>query len=338
LTTADLHKLPRFVKAQINPFDMSVDGVKIPDSNTYPSTPVRVEDQDLGVATDLNGLKAFACLPMLKNRVVSHVANTAASWTWAAAYGQGTDSSRLSAMTSAFQLVRPVAHGIKISCSAAPTTITGNLHVCVIAASDFGKTTWNFPTSVSDMSNGMFYRKYPLAMFTQQSLTVVNKFIDCTATRYIDPSSDGVDNSGDISFQTNGWAAIIVAVEGAPANTSVLCLETVLHLECIPKATAVDNSSPAAPFNVNILQETSRMAGQIPGAYADQERQGYMEDVLSAVSQGVYRGIDSYIMPAARSAAYNVGVGAMSYLAGRTMSYGLPGITNFRNPSMFERL
>lgn len=343
MTLADVYKLPKFVRAQLLPFDNSVNGVKIPDSNTYPSCPVRADDQYVSITTDANGLWAHAFLPTLKSAHVDHTASDASSWTWSAAYGGGHSSSRQSAVKDSYTLVRTVAHGLKLTCSAAPTSVTGNLHVAVVASTDYGKTTWNFPTSISEMSNAMFYKKYPLAMFTQQTLTVCNKFIDVTATRYMDPDSDGIANATDVDFHNNGWAYILVVLEGCPAATPMISIETVTHLECIPKFTAIDNSSPAAPFSTTILQGSSRISGQVPAAHSDQETQSYFQDIVSAADEGMHAGINNvvgnYIVPAARRVgeygvygAFNAG---LAYMARR--SYGIGGITNYRRRSYFNR-
>jgi len=330
-----LKNLPKFVKAQIDPFNHAADGCKIPDSNTYPSSPLKIEDQFLAESTDANGLLCRAYIPMLKNTRILHTAAGASSWKWSAAYGGGNDSGRLASVAANFSLVRPVAHGIKISCPSAPTTITGNLHVAVMATSDFGKTTWNFPRNVTELSNSMFYRKYPLAMFTQQSLTVVNKFLDCTSTRYIDPSADGIDNSGDVSLHTNGWAAIIVSVDSAPANSPVLTVEHVIHMEAIPLITGVDTASPAAPFDVRQQQVVSRMAAVNPAAFTDQEEQSYLSQIYSQLSQGMSDyGRDAFqhfVLPAARRVGYAAAGAAASYVS----QYGLPGVTQFRHESPF---
>lgn len=334
LSAIGLHMMPKFLRAQINPFDASVIGVKIPDSNTYPSFTAKAEDNWGSLVADANGLKAMAFIPTLKNNCIVHTAAGASSWTWSAAYGGGFDSSRQTAIAANSSLCRTVAHGLRISCPAAPTAVTGNLHVAIYASSDFGKTTWNFPVNIAQLSNAMFYRKYPLAMFTQQSLTVVNKFLDCTSSKYIDPGSDGIDNSSDIGFQTNGWAAIIICVEGAAAATSVLTVDEIMHLECTSSVGGVDNASPAAPFNVRVQETVSHMAGNTAAAYTDQEEQSYLQEVVAAVSQGVSDYGDSImsnvVVPGARHAAY----GALSYAYNR--AFGIPGVTSFRNPSSFQ--
>lgn len=274
--------LPKFVRAQINPFDVNVDGVKIPDSNTIQSTPLKIEDQFNGVATDANGLIALGFIPTLVNNRVGYSAVSASTWSWNAAFGGGQDSSRKTAVADNYNLFRPCAHGLRITCSAAPTTITGNLHVGIATTSNFGASTWTWPTSIADLANCQGYRKYPLAMLTQQGVNVVNKFLDCTATKYIDTLSDGYTATGtDITMQTNGWAAIIIAVEGAPVSTAVLSIAEVMHLEAIPKVSAVDNSTPAAPYDVNTLMETSRLSGNIAPTFSDAESARHEAEVHS---------------------------------------------------------
>lgn len=325
----------KFVAAQINPFDQNVDGCKIPDSNTYPSCPIRIEDIFPGQTSDANGLYVRAFLPMLVNNIVGHTAASASTWSWTAAYGGASNSSKATAVAAQFQLVRPVAHGVRITCSGAPTSVTGNLHVAIVAMSDFNKTTWALPTSVADLANAMFYKKYPVAQFTQQSLTVVNKFLDCTSTRYIDPASDGIANSTDVNFQTNGWAVILVCLEGAAATTSMLEVEEVMHFEAIPIATGLDTSTPAAPFNVVEQEAASRLAGNSPAAFADAEEPHYMQEVSNALNRGVgaygTQFFDRVVVPAATRLGYHA-----AGMAASAMYNGIMGVTNQRNPSAFE--
>nr|WAE43224.1 MAG: capsid protein [Cressdnaviricota sp.] len=298
----------KFLAAQVNPFDASVDGVKIPDSNTVQSTPVKIEDQWNGAATDANGLTAIAFMPTLVNNRVNCVANTASSWTWSAAFGGGTDSSKKQSMIDNYDLFRACSHGVRVTCSAAPTTITGNLHVAIATTSNFGQTTWTFPTNIADLSNCVGYRKFPLAMLTQQGVTVVNKFLDCTMTQYMSCSSDGYSATGtDNTKQTNGWAAVMIVVEGAPNNTAVLSITEVSHLEAIPKVAAIDTSTPAAPYNVETLQETSRLAGGISPAYTDAESPLHAQQADQLTGGGMWSQFSAGVRSYSRRAAYGFG-------------------------------
>jgi len=319
--------MSKYALAHIDPFSQKVIGCKIPDSNTYPSNAFRVDDAWSVKASDGSyGTTAFALLPSLKNQfIVCSTPSENGKWGWNVSYGGGTDSSRITGIANNYSLYRPVAMGVKLSCPGAATTISGNLHVAVIANSDFGKTTWWFPTNVSQMSNCMFYRRYPLSMFTQQTLTMVNKFLDQTACRYMDPNSDGIDNSGDISFQHNGWATIIVAVEGSTNSTNVIQAEVVLHVEAIPDKSGVSTATPAAAFNINELQQVSEIAGRTEAAFADQDRTSYMSEAVRAATRGMRNAADRVFWNWGVPAAEAAGAAAVSYAANR---YGIPGITN----------
>lgn len=327
---AYMKKLSKFALANIDPFNVDATGAKIPDSNTCPSHAFRVDDSWPATSSDANGLKAFAFLPTLKNTVVNHTAATSSSWTWTAGYGGAADSSRLTAIASQYSLFRPVAHGIRITCPGAPTSVTGNLHVAVVANSEWGATTWGFPTSIAQLSNSLFYKKYPLAQFTQQGVTVVNKFIDTTATRYIDPNSDGIGpTTNDNNFQTNGWCAILVVVEGAPGASVVMEIEEVIHAECIPKKDGISTATPAAAFDVKNLETVSRMAGETSAAFADTDRREYMQEVASALRSGARGAAERVFSNVVLPTAYAFG----GYAVNRAL--GLPGVTNYRNPSAF---
>lgn len=324
-------KLSKFLIANINPFDPAGDGAKVPDSNTYPSTPLTVDDE-FNMSTDaVNGLVAFAYRPYMNAAVVAGVPASANSWTWPAAYSGVTASGKESNIASQYGLYRPVAHGVRLYAPTAPTSTTGFVHVAIYAESQLGKTTWNFPTSVAQMNNCMFYNRYPLALLTQKSITVVNKFLDQTATRYLDPATDVADTATDLSFQTPGWATIIVAVEGAPNSTKALVVESTIRVECLPLASGINTATPAAPFNISSLESVSRMAGSTPGAFVEGEEESYMQHVGSSLG----RGFTSVFGPAVERAAYYAGRSAAN-AASNYIGAGIAGVTSYRQRSGFR--
>lgn len=329
--------LSRFVRAQIDPFTDAVNGCKIPDCNTYPSTPLRVEDVYPATSSDANGVIVYGVLPLLKNTFVNGTSASASTWTWSAAYGGGVDSKKAAAIDTQFELYRPVAHGLKINCSGAPTTVTGNVHVAVYAFSDFGATTWTMPTSIDMLTGCLYYNKWSLATLTQQSVTIVNKFLDCTSTKYIDPASTCVGNATNIQFQNIGWACILVVVEGAPANTKLLNLENVIHIEALTKADGIATSTPAAPYNVSELQTVSRLAGTTEAARSEAMEQSYLERVAEAIGEGVNsfasHVFGRYVVPGARAVGYY----GSANLLNAAWRYGVPGVTNVRNRTAFRR-
>ena len=92
-------------------------------------------------------------------------------------------------------MIRPVAHGLRLSSPVSTTSATGYVHVCICAARTT-KTTWDFPASISEMSNMAWYARYTLSQLTQKPILIVNKFLDSVANRYVDTANNGT-KSGD---------------------------------------------------------------------------------------------------------------------------------------------
>jgi len=322
--------MSKFTLANINPFDQNCDGAKVPDSNTYPSTPVKLEDEFPMIADAINGMSVLAYRPYATATTVTAVTAGASSWTWPAAFGGAANSSRLAQIVGNYSLFRPVAHGIRLSCGGASTSVAGFVHVCVYAENLAG-TTWALPASVSQMNNCMYYQRYPLSMLTQRTLTIVNKFLDASATRYINPASDVAATSSDLSFHTEGWGTIIIAVEGATVSSQVLTVEQIIHAEALPLTTGINSATPAAAYDVRALQDVSRVAGSTPASFVQGEEQSYFAAVQSSLQQG----INSVAMPALTNIAY----GAGRYGARLGLSYigrGIGGVTTARLQSGFR--
>lgn len=254
---------------------------------------------------------------------------TSNTWTWSAAFGGTTDSTRLAQIVGNYALVRPAAHGIRITAPTASTTTTGYIHICIYAP-NFKGTTWSFPQTISQMNNCMNYVRYPLSALTQRGLTVVNKFLDASASRYTDPASDVAGTQTDMSFQTEGWGTIIVAVEAAPINTVAISVESIVHLEATPLFTGINSATPAAAYNVIDLEKVSRAAARMPATVVEGQESSAFQDAFAAMSSGAARARGAYnsIPAPLRDWAWNRARGAMSS--------GLPGVTDFNRLSGFS--
>lgn len=249
-------KMPvsKFVLAQLDPFSDKVAGVKIPDANTQPSATVVCEDE-WALTVGATGTNVCGLRVMPKGtRIATSTVVDATTWTWPINYGGTTNSSKYTTIEANHNLIRPCAYGIRISCAMSPNNVTGYVHVCLVANASVS-TTWPFPTTIAEMQNSPFYKRYPLATLTSRPLKVVGKIIDENAFRYVDPaftSEEIVNNAGFI--QQNGWTPILVAVTGVSSGVTAVSIEQIVHYETIPSVSSAIGTSPAAANNGQQLE------------------------------------------------------------------------------------
>jgi len=278
-------QLTKYELCNLNPFDARCMGAKIPDSNTQPSE-TTIDENRIVITTDALGnaaTKAFN--PNLVVNAVNSVVATPTTWTWNAAYGGQVNSANAASIIAEYSGLRPVGHGIRIACSSAPLNVTGFVHICISPIPTFAASTWALPTSITQMTNQPWYKRFTLASLTQRSVTVVNKFLDASATRYTDPNSDWVAQTSDVEFQFAGsWCSIIIAVEGAPVSTSPVTVDTISHFEGLPKIGTNNSSTPAAQYNVRELEEVSRIATSHPGTFQEGEEAGLIASALRSLT------------------------------------------------------
>jgi len=285
-----IRKVP-FLMAHIDPFLPIVRGVKVPDSNTMESDTAMLNDEWSMTLVSGSNVKAILFNPSITSTSVPSVEG-AGSWAWPATYTGGLDCAQLANIQASSTAYRTVAHGIRISSTLAATAATGFVHIAVYAPGTFGQITWPFPTTVGQMRDLPFYRKVTLSSLTQSPLTVVNKFLDQTAFRYSDANeiTGGFANANRNQFQiTHSWATIIVAVEGAPAGTS-LGIEATLHIETLAKVGGTNNSSRAAPGNPGLMAAAGAMAAGTPATHYESEQGSLFAQATDAISEGLQAG------------------------------------------------
>lgn len=326
-------KMSRFLLAQINPFHPLAEGCKVPDSNTFPSTPVRADDTFSISLGTLGNVNCFAFRPTVTRTIVSGV-EAAGSWTWAAGYTGAIDSGRRTAIQSNYSLIRSVAHGIRIYSPVAPTSATGFIHIAIVANSMYNTSTWSFPTTLAQMSNCMYYNRFPLSLLTQKAVTVTNKFLDCTSTRYYSPASDLASDTStnDMMLQTDAWGTILVAIDGVPKD-QVLQIEQIVHLEALPSPSGVNTSTPAAAYSPQEIQTASVIVSHQEAATVEGETpigpSGLLYNAIISGAQTAYAEVGA---PALSYAGQAAGYAATTAAAG-----GLIGITNRLMPTAFRR-
>lgn len=283
----------KFALAQIDPFHVSSHGAKIPDSNTQPSIAntdcEQVTLTSSAVAADLNGI---AFRPFYTWGTVT--ATPGAALNWGVAYATNiANRSKNAAYSVAMELSRPVAHAIRISSPVAPTAATGFVHIGISTESIFGGVTWQYPTTIAQISGLQFYKRVTLASLTQSPVTVINKWIDDTAFRYSAPNGTTVTGTGS-SFQTDyAWGTLVIICEGCPVSSAIVSAEHMLLSEAIPSKDAVIVGTTAAPNNPDILSATSSMQSNTEGIHTENEQDNHFRESLgelkkSATEQGLH--------------------------------------------------
>jgi len=278
----------KYVLSQADPFDEECDGVKIPDSNAQPSVPLKADDTwDIAVATG-DTSRAWAFNPScVANGVQCNPTTGATSWAWPVGFGGTNDSAKLAQLRTDQEMFRPVAHGIRITSGLAPTAATGFVHVCVFSQALYNQSTWAYPTSVALMQNVPGYKRIPIGRLTAEGLIVVNRCTDTTAQRYVDSDSPVYANAGTMEFQTGlQWCSIIVAVTGCTGNTVPISVESILHLECIPRATAISTATPAAKYNPPALGAAANGNSSTNPSALDSEKSSRKLSFLSNALKG----------------------------------------------------
>jgi len=352
---APSYKVPQFAVAQIDPFDPASRGVRVPDESTAPSSAFKLFDQTT-MAGSTGGTPVAneaACRLFFPNCVryskrQSNTSNSTTSVSWGSTWAGDSDTpSKASSVTSTYSLSRPVSHGIRLSCPLAPTTVTGYAHIALVSIDTYGAdgdspdalaTAGKLPTTVSDMRELPHYRRVTLASLTQESLTVVNKFLDTTAFRYTSTQSDELTSAA--AGQEKGtfhvpssWMAIVVFVEGhsQAAGTTVLTIENITHFEGQTKTAGLSSDDSAETANPDAFDGTASAAGKTKASYFGSEQ--------AMVAQSFYSSFTDWLKMfgrgVARGTARAAATGVVNWIQNRPQGIlGLPGINNVNRLNM----
>jgi len=281
-----------YTLAQVNPFDRNCYDCRIPDANTAPSSPFFAYDE-LAVDMSTTNAHCIACIPHCQYYAIAATNNVDPSgWTWPAAFGGLQTQVKASSVTTQYTVARTVAHGIRISCGLSPTTVTGYVHVALYTLSDYGQTTWQYPTTIASMTELPYYRRFTLAELTQGAVTISNKFNDVTSRLYRDTSDTGKPVlTGTLYQWSQGWMTILVAIEGAPTGARALVIENINHMEGQSKFSGLNQDGPAEAYSGPILDATADyVAKKDPVRKGDNnvsqtEKNGVYASMLNSIRQ-----------------------------------------------------
>jgi len=328
----------KFLLAQVDPFEPRCFGAKIPDTAVIPTVALYNSQLYTPTLTTATNQNCYAFLPTYNAGIIP-ATEGAASWTWGAAYAGGVDWNKATDFKATFEAVRPVAFGIRLTSSVAPTTATGFVHIAIATETFNNASTWPFAQTIAAMQDYPFYRRVTLASLTQSPLTVINKYVDETAFRFSGADTQGVNKSATnpgadpAEFHIPwSWGQILIAVEGMP-STQPLSLELIMHSECIPKQTGVVQGNPAAPSNPGILASVAHMSANIDATHTEDQQEGYVNQALNLAAQGASDAFGQYSQGASAAigrAAYSFGYGATVSAVG-ALARGIMGVNNDPN-------
>jgi len=317
----------KFLIAQADPFEPRALGCKIPDSSTQPSTSIACQELSTfpTVGTPATDVSAVAYVPGVTSSIIPATSGVAA-WTWPAAFAGNSWSKRSDLITSV-ECARPVAHGLRISSAVSPTTATGFVHLaCAVETVNAGATTHQYATTIAQMSGYSWYKRVTLASLTQTPLTIINKYVDETAFRYlgIDTVASAAGATGNTFHIPLSWGALIIAVEGVPTSLPIQ-VEMMLHLECIPQKTGVLSGSNAASSSPSLLAGAASISSQTDFAHTEDQQDSYVATALSNAAAGAGDAGNAFMSNVIAPAAYGAGRSAANAAMGAAMT-GIAGI------------
>jgi len=303
----------RFLLAQADPFDPRALGGKIPDSSTQPSIPIACQELHTPLMA-INDVNCVAYLPAVTNSIVTGVP-AAGLWAWPINFGGTANWVKRADVVTAVEVARPVAHGIRLSSSVAPTAATGYVHIAIAVEAINGVTSWQWPTTVAGLSGYTWYKRITLASLTQTPITIINKYVDETAFRYLaQDGAPGASGSANTFHVPLSWGALLVCCEGPPSASPVQ-VEMLLHLEAIPKNTGVLSGSSAAATSPGLLAGAAALGARTDFAHTEDQQVSHVAQALNNAAAGMAdagnSAFNNVVMPLARNAGYSVANAAM---------------------------
>jgi len=339
----ELSPTAKFALAQLDPFHPLSLGAKIPDSNTMPSIANCSQDQVACPLATTGFLTGFAFRPFYNYATIAATPASASTVTWGAAVGTNASNRRdYTAFVAQMEASRPVAHAIRLVSQLAPTSATGFVHIGLSVESYYGNSaaTWQFPTTVNEMSGLAFYKRVTLASLTQSPLTVINKWIDERGFQYHDPSQSttiATAPAGEVVSPFGwDWSSIVVLVEGAPTTPSPLSAEHILLTESLPKKDSILIGTQAAPNSPGTISAVSTMASEQDFSHVEAGQESYIDRGLDALARGASTAGEQVFNNVAGPLLQRVGSSAVSFAGNALLNAiggrgGLPGVNS--NPN-----
>jgi len=271
-------RVPKYIKALINPFDKDTYGCRIPDSSTSPSSFLALYDNNAQSCNSANlWMSSTLYVPNSYAYAYEMTSASGSAVTVPAAYGGSINTAKQTVVRSNYSLARPVSHGIRITCAQAATATIGYCHICLVPLTMSGATWTALPLTVAQMASLPTYRRVTISSLTNNPLVVVNRYNDDTAYRYSDVNNDESILS-PVGDTFHSWMGIIVAFteHGQNATVAIANVENLCHFEVQALPNGVSSDGPGEPSNPAVLEAACNAASQsnasfIEGTYDEEQ-------------------------------------------------------------------
>jgi len=292
-TNEDLYRV-----AAINPFVPEVQGLRIPDSFSYPTAAI-VERSSFTCGNDSTYTTGFgqAYYPFIRYALQTTSSVTSGGTiTWSS--GTTNSTSHYSTLSAVLQQYRTAAWGIRISCEQSLTTATGHLwvaHMPIDPSSSFTSQSY-LPTTEGQISALPGAEKFALSELCQQGLVLSGRRYNESSYWFGDYASNGGYNTWP---NGPGWCAIVLYAVGTAGGGSsiVLNIEHIMHIEAVmdPASSSVFfPDSLCCPPSYACLEDAIKAQQMTPSAYPDDGTMnwfGVIERLLSGKGGSLFNSI-----------------------------------------------
>ena len=294
--------LPKYFVAQMNPFDSAGYGVRVPDTNTAPSSAFYTYDEGKIETSVAGRCIAQSFIPSATNYAQGGVQGGSANiWTWnATSWNAGAvTTSKVASVNANYSLCRPVAHAVRLTCNGAASAVTGFIHVALMTVNTTASTpnSSEMPKTLSDMACLPGYRRLTLSSLCENPLIVVNRFLDETGHRYVacvNTYEDDLPTAGSTEGTFNvqySWMQILVVVESSTVANTIVNYENICHFEGQSRSTGLARDFDAEAPNRPLLEKVSHAVASTECAFYENSSEYAMRVQKSLGLFGVGGGV-----------------------------------------------
>lgn len=283
--------VPDQTRLLVCPFEGKYFGAKSCDESMLPTSTFHTRDP-INYASDSDNptCYGFAFLANVQTHVLRPGLTGSNGIFWDG--GSGVSAGKVGSAVANYDLVRPIAGGVKLRTSTAELNASGTVHYCAVAHSVRNGIASDLPQTIEEFANHGTYGSFPMSRLADDDFIIRHLPYDNNAQEFHDvnftPSyaADGGALNSD-NF-TSGWATICVLFENFKSGSSVQ-IEHIVHYEATVKNRngSVVTPTAAAPFSPVLLAATKNLVSSLPAGYINDATGGWSSKVASAFTSGL---------------------------------------------------